>query len=129
MVVVDTDVVSYIFKRHPLAEPFLSVLEGYPLIISFMTVAEIEHGMATAGWGERRRHRMRRHLREYEVLQSSPELCRLWGAVMEESALKGRPISHEDAWIASTALRLNAPLATNNRRHFDHLDRLKFLIP
>ena len=98
-------------------------------MISFMTVAEIEHGMATAKWGERSRHRMRIHLGSYEVCESNPELCRLWGVVMGESASKGRRMSHEDAWVAATALRLGIPLATNNRKHFQHLDRLRLLFP
>ena len=128
MIVVDTDVVSYLFKLHPLADPFISALEGHRLFVSFMTLAEIEHGMLRAKWGERLQHRMHRHLEKYEVVNSTRELCRLWSMVMEESASKGRRISPEDAWIAATALRLNLPLATNNRKHFAHLDRLKFIL-
>ena len=128
MILLDTDVVSYIFKRHPAAELFVGAFEDYPLWICFMTVAEIEHGMAAAKWGERARHRMRRHLGRYEVCESNPEVCRLWGAVREESTAKGRPMSQQDAWIAATALHLGMPLATNNRRHFHHLDRLQLLV-
>ena len=95
MIIVDTDVVSYIFKHHPFGQPFVEAFEGHDLWISFMTVAEIEHGMATARWGERLRHRMRRHLGRYEVLKSNPELCRLWGAVMQRDA--GFHASPDDA--------------------------------
>ena len=129
MIVVDTDVVSYIFKRHPSAQAFVELLEGHPLYISFMTVAEIEHGMATARWGERLRYRMRRYLSGYEVCESSPMLCRIWAAVMEESASKGRRMSHEDAWIAATAVSLNLPLATNNWKDFLHLEQIRLLAP
>ena len=73
MILVDTDVVSYIFKRNPLAKQFSEALEGHHLVISFMTVAEIEHGMERAKWGERSRHRMRRHMGRYEVCESNTE--------------------------------------------------------
>lgn len=129
MVVVDTDVLSYIFKRHPAGAPFIDALEGRRLVVSFMTVAEIELGMVAAAWGDRLRHRMRRHLHRYEAVESNWEICRYWASVMQESASKGRPMSHEDGWIAATALYLRVPLATNNRRHFQHLDRIRLLVP
>jgi predicted nucleic acid-binding protein len=93
-----------------------------------MTVAEIEHGMATAKWGDQKRNRMRSHLAAFLVYESCPELCRSWGEVMAESAATGRRMSHEDAWIAATAVLLSAPLATNNRKHFAHLTRLAFFL-
>jgi len=126
LVIDDTDVVSYIFQQHPSGLPFVSAFEGHPLYVSFMTVAEIEHGMATAKWGDQKRNRMRSHLAAFQVYESCPELCRLWGDVMAESAATGRRMSREDAWIAATALHLSAPSATHNRKHFAHLTRLVF---
>ena len=32
-----------------------------------------------------------------------------------------------DAWIAATALALDATLATNNRRDYEHVTRLRLL--
>ena len=59
MVVVDTDVVSYLFKRHPLAAVYLDLLASHSVMVSFMTVAEIEYGMESDRWGEGRRAAMR----------------------------------------------------------------------
>jgi predicted nucleic acid-binding protein len=72
---------------------------------------------------------MRAHLAKFEVIQSNPDLCRMWAAVMSESTSKGRRMSQHDAWIAAAAIHLNASLATNNVKDFRHLDRLKFLLP
>ncbi len=47
-VVVDTDVVSLIFKRHSLADKYLDIIEGQNVVVSFMTLAEL------ALWAERR---------------------------------------------------------------------------
>jgi hypothetical protein len=41
-VVVDTDVVSFIFKNHPTGRLYEADLVGNTLLISFMTVAELD---------------------------------------------------------------------------------------
>lgn len=84
LAVVDTDVVSFLFKSHPLASLYQAVLAGRPLASSIFTLAEIESGMEAKNWGASRRDLMRRFL------------------------------ARADAWIAATALQLNIPLATHN---------------
>ena len=37
--VVDTDVVSFLFKNHPIAKHYDSAVLGHTLVLSFMTVA------------------------------------------------------------------------------------------
>ena len=41
-VVVDTDIVSFLFKGHPAASLYKSDLTGKALIVSFMTLAELD---------------------------------------------------------------------------------------
>jgi len=129
VILVDTDVVSYLFKGHPVAKAFAARLEGNHLCISFVTLAEIEFGMRAAHWGSHRTHAMRSHLAKFQVIQSNREVCRIWAAVMSESTSKGRRMAQHDAWIAAAAIHLNASPATNNLKAFRHLDRLKFLLP
>jgi hypothetical protein len=50
-IVVDTDVASYIFNWHSLAQRYADVLHGSELILSFMSVAELRIGSISAGWG------------------------------------------------------------------------------
>lgn len=56
-VVVDTDVVSYLFKSHPVAHEYLPDLENRTPVISFMTLAELDrwvlgaNGVMSAGTG------------------------------------------------------------------------------
>jgi predicted nucleic acid-binding protein len=40
--VVDTDVVSFLFKNHSIAKLYDSELLGHTLVLSFMTVAELD---------------------------------------------------------------------------------------
>jgi tRNA(fMet)-specific endonuclease VapC len=50
--VVDTDVVSFLFKRDSRAELYRPHLINRTLIVSFMTVAEMERWALTRKWGE-----------------------------------------------------------------------------
>jgi len=55
-IVVDTDVVSFVFKNHPIATEYLPDLTDRIPIISFMTVAELDRWALEARWGRRGRH-------------------------------------------------------------------------
>lgn len=57
-IVVDTDVVSFIFKSHPIATVYLPDLIDRVPIISFMTVAELDRWALEASWGAARRTRL-----------------------------------------------------------------------
>ena len=59
--VVDTDVVSFLFKSHSLAPMYEAILAGRPLAVSLVTLAEIEYRMEAKNWGAGR-HRLRRCL-------------------------------------------------------------------
>lgn len=50
--VVDTDVVSYLFKRDSRAEAYRPHLTGRLLVVSFMTVAELDRWALERDWGE-----------------------------------------------------------------------------
>lgn len=125
MVVADTDVVSYLFKRHPLAEAYLGLLSGHSVMISFMTVAEIEYGMESDGWGGPRRAGMRRYLEErFSVVYPDSKTVKIWASIVAGCERKGRSIAHSDAWIAATALRLGVLLVTHNARDYSAVDEL-----
>jgi hypothetical protein len=60
--VVDTDVVSFLFKTHALAAAYQTIPAGRSLAVSLITLAEIEDGMEAKNWGATRRDLMRRFL-------------------------------------------------------------------
>jgi len=126
--VVDTDVASYVFKWHPkFAPPYVEIIRGSELVLSFMTLAEMRQGALDANWGPRKRDLLKTYLADFSVLHSNGLLCSAWAEVRNESGRKGRPISSPDAWIAATALVLAAPLVTNNPKDYRHLDRLRLI--
>jgi predicted nucleic acid-binding protein len=57
-VVVDTDVISFLFKSHSLAPAYQALLAGRPLAVSLISLAEIKYGMEIKNWGSARRNLM-----------------------------------------------------------------------
>jgi tRNA(fMet)-specific endonuclease VapC len=92
-----------------------------------MSVAEMRMGAIAAGWGTRRRAFLEEFIRDFEVVYAEDVLCTSWATLRAHSRATGRFLSPQDAWIAATALRLDAPLATNNRADFEHIRKLRLL--
>ena len=82
-------------------------------------------GAISAGWGNRRPALLELFLQGFELLYADNGLCTIWARVRVDARAAGRPMSPQDAWIAATALALDASLATNNRRHYDHVPKLR----
>ena len=122
--VVDTDVVSFLFKSTPEAQLYLSHLAGNLLVVSFMTVAELDRWALHRNWGVRRTARMDARLRRFVFYPADRALCHAWAGITDSERRKGRVISTADAWVAATALVNNIPLVTHNRRHFETVDNL-----
>jgi len=123
-VVVDTCVVSFVFKRDSRAELHRPHLEGNLLVISFMTLAELYRWSLERNWGESRRAALEEHLRNYVVYPVNRALCQQWAKTTAQAASSGNPIEVDDAWTAATALLHDIPLVSNNRRHFENIQEL-----
>ncbi len=126
-VVVDTDVVSFLFKDHPVGSRYHPDLAGRVTLISFMTVAELERWGIQFQWGRARMSRLHNHPRRFTVAPSSPDLCQRWAEVTVAAQASGRRIECADAWIAATALLYNAPLITHNRNDYLGVPGLKLI--
>ena len=125
--IVDTDVVSMLFKGDLRAERFRVHIMGRLLGISFMTLAELERWPLERRWGAIRKAELAQHLTKYVVLPASRELCAEWAKVSWEARRSGRPIQTADAWIAASALYYQVPLITNNPGDYEMVDGLQLL--
>jgi predicted nucleic acid-binding protein len=123
-VVVDTDVVSFLFKAHSLAPAYQAILAGRSLMVSLITLAEIEYGMELKNWGTSRRDLMRRFLSRFTTLLPDAETGRWWARIKSSGAKRGRQITFADAWIAAAALQLNVPLVTHNASDYEAVENL-----
>jgi tRNA(fMet)-specific endonuclease VapC len=126
-IVVDTDVASYIFNWHSSAQRYVNALRGSQLILSFMSIAEMRMGAISAGWGVRRRTLHDQFITGFGVVYADDTLCTSWGTLRANARVAGRSLSPQDAWIAATALGLDAPPATNNKGDFEHIQKLRLI--
>ncbi len=117
-VVVDTDVVSFIFKNHPIGSRYDPELLERVTLISFMTVAEMERWALQNRWSNQRLEWLRLYLRRFTVVPSSGDFCLKWAEVMVAAQAVGRRIESADSWIAATAILYGAALITHNRRDY-----------
>jgi tRNA(fMet)-specific endonuclease VapC len=111
---VDTDVVSFLFRHDTRDALYRPHLEGRVLAVSFVTVAEVDQWARIRNWGPARQAELAAHLAGFTMLHSNRDLCRWWAAVSVEARRAGRPIQPSDAWIAAMALLYDLPLVTHN---------------
>jgi tRNA(fMet)-specific endonuclease VapC len=126
-VAVDTDVVSYLHKGDSRADLYRSHVDGRILLVSFMTVGELERWVLVRKWGERRKQDLEDFLHRFTVINSDRELCRKWAAVTQIARVNGRPVGTADAWIAATALLYDVPLVTHNKADYAGVSGLEII--
>ena len=129
IVLIDTDIASFIFKGSNYADPYLPLLSGQELALSFMTVAELFQWAILRQWGDRRLLQLEQYLSNYLVIPVDQALCRRWAQIRSDRQSVGRPISSQDAWIAATALRHDLPLVTHNSKDFLDIAHLRLIAP
>ena len=126
-VVMDTNVVSYALKRDTRVALYAPYLATQTRFVSFITTAELYYWAEDRRWGPRLRRDLDALLRTFDVIHSDEALCRLWAQTRHVMKRKGLVISLNDAWVAGTALYLDAPLVTHNRRDFAAVPGLHLL--
>ena len=125
-VVLDTDVVSFLFKGDSRAQIYLPHLQNRQWLISFMTEAEMEQWALLANWSAKKVQWLRLFLGRCAIVPSSHDLVLKWAEAMVAARKSGRRIETADAWIAATALLYNAPLLTNNKPDYLGVAGLRF---
>ena len=115
MVVVDTNVASYIFNGTQIAHYYLQQIHGLRAFISFQTLEEIWYGAYVNGWGAKRRNELALHLEQYEIIWPNAELVEICARLRCAVRAAGRRLEMADAWIAATALLLQCPLVSHDR--------------
>ncbi len=113
-VVLDTSVVSLLFRNAVQADHFQEEIAGRQPVISFQTHEEALFGAIKRSWGPRRVNQLRRHLDQFEMIGVTPELIDICAHLRSERESVGRPLNTADAWIAASALLLQCPLATTD---------------
>jgi predicted nucleic acid-binding protein len=124
LLLVDTNVFSWIaWRRYPY-ERYLPLVQGHELALSFVTVAELRYGaIKNDDWGLDRKNRLETIIRSYDaILPASDAVCDLWAQIYLKcrGKLSGPGQGINDMWIAACALAQPepVPLVTDNVRDF-----------
>ena len=125
-VVLDTDVVSFLFKGDSRAQVYLRHLQNRQWLVSFMTEAELEQWALLANWSAKRVEWLRLFLGRCVIVPSSHDLVLKWAEAMVAARKSGRRMETADAWIAATALLYDAPLLTHNKADYLGVPGLRF---
>ncbi len=129
LLLIDTDIASFIFKGSDYADPYVPLLSGNELALSFMSVAELFQWAILLQWGDRRLAQLEQYLSNYLIIPVDRPLCREWAQIRADRQSAGRVISPQDAWIAATALRHDLPLVTHNTKDFLEILNLRLITP
>jgi predicted nucleic acid-binding protein len=114
VVLADTNIISYVFKRQPLGTRYNHLLIGREVRLSFVTVAELNSWAEDNNWGARRRLELRIFLSRFPMVPCTAGIPELFAKIMADRQRAGRPMLPDDGWIAATAMYHDLPLVTHD---------------
>lgn len=128
LVLLDTDVVSFLIKGDSRTTLFAPHLLGNETSISLMTVAELLQWARVRRWSAQRTTDLEQYiLRSHTILTVDITTCRLWADIRANAYQQGRAISPQDAWVAATALQYGMPLLSYNQKDFQAIQGLNLI--
>jgi predicted nucleic acid-binding protein len=123
VVVADTNIISYVFKRQPLGNLYNQLLIGREVRLSFVTVAELNSWAEDNGWGARRRLELKMFLGRFPMIPCTSGIPEVFARTIADRERAGRPMATDDAWIAATAIHHDLPLVTHEQMRILRVDR------
>ena len=126
MYMLDTNICIYIMKRKP-TEVMSRLKEawGEGVVLSSMTLAELEFGVCHSANPAKNEQALLRFLLPYTVLPFGREAAAVYGRIRHELQSKGTLIGPMDMLIAAHAKSENLILVTNNVREFSRVPDLQ----
>ncbi len=124
----DTDTCIYLINRRTGFERLLEHLETLAygdVLISSISAAELEFGIAKSHRGAANRNRYTLFMARFEIALFDENAASRYGPLRATLETAGTPIGPLDTLIAAHGLALNATLITNNVREFSRVENLK----
>jgi len=124
LLMLDTDISSYIIRKRPQALLDRFQQHSEQLCVSVITAAELMFGAEKAG-RPALTALVQAFLERLAVLDWTQGVVLHYARIRAALERDGRPIGNMDLLIASHAVAEGAVLVTNNLRHFTHVPGLK----
>ncbi len=122
MIVADSDVlIDFLRGRGEGARRVALELETRSFATTAITAFEIRSGARTP----RQKKAVDTLLEAMTVLPFGPEEARLAADIRQQVESEGQPIGMADYMIAASCITADGILLTRNRKHFEHIERLK----
>jgi len=123
-VLVDTDVASWLLRDPVAAQPWVALVRGRLLALSFVNVGELLALAHAKRWGEPRREQWAASIRSnFVVLPYSGSLAETWAPLHIKYRGHLQRGGANDLWVAASALAADPvlPLATGNLSDFSKI--------
>ena len=122
----DTNICIYVMKGiYPNIADKLYAISDEKIVISSVTVGELEYGAAKSKWGNRTREIMYSFLANYEILPFDETDAIYFGQLRAMLTDKGTPIGAYDIMIAAQCVAKNLTVVTHNTKEFSRIQFLK----
>lgn len=126
MYLLDTNICIYFMKnQYPKLTQTLLSHNTSDLLISSVTVFELEYGAEKSNWGSRTREKLAMFLAPFHILPFSSNDAVWAGRLRGYLEKQGTPIGPYDVQIAAQALSGNHTLITHNIDEFKRVPNLK----
>jgi tRNA(fMet)-specific endonuclease VapC len=126
-VLLDTNVLSYLFRQAPLAAFYETQRAGRVAYLACATPEELYFGAMKRNWGESRRRALDELIAEYVLLPTGLHIAKISARLRAERERVGRSLDKADAWIAATAVAYSLTLFTHDQ-DFRGIDGLRIVI-
>ena len=125
MYMLDTNICSYIIKRHPLnvLEKF-ETLQKQQLCISIITYAELHYGVEKSSSKKLNQEVIEQFIKRLSVVPWDMDAALHYTKIRSYLEKQGTPIENMDLLIAAHARSQNLILVTNNLREFERVPDL-----
>lgn len=122
MFLLDTNICIYALNgRHPHLTQHLLSIPPEQIVVSSITVGELEYGAAKSHWGDRTRQIMHAFLANYTVLPFTARDTTLFGQLRGILAAAGTPIGVLDLMIAAQGIVNELIVVTHNTGEFSRI--------
>jgi len=124
---IDTDWVIYYLTGNTEVIQKIKELKDSGIGMSVISLAEVYEGVYYSTDPEGNETALLEFLMKVSVIDIDEEVCKIFGKKRGKLRKVGKLFGDMDLLIASTGIRHNLILLTNNRQHYERIEELKLI--